>query len=114
MASTTLRDEYHSLLVSASAAVAAETPTSLPDGHRDTTRSSSAVDISTISLNSSSANDSAITPADTLLVIDMQHDFLSGGAFGVAEGDTCIDGICNLIAKFNLAGAYLMNIFTAR
>ena len=45
-----------------------------------------------------------ITPSDTLLVIDMQIDFLPGGSFGVAEGDQAIDGICDLMTKFHEAG----------
>jgi len=49
-----------------------------------------------------------ITPSDTLLVIDMQVDFLPGGAFGVAEGDQTIDGICDLMKKFHGAGATVL------
>jgi len=48
---------------------------------------------------------SSITPSDTLVVVDMQYDFLPGGAFGVAEGTEVIDGICLLINKFTAAGA---------
>lgn len=96
--STTLRDEYQSLLVSAAV-----------------TKSTSAdvLDISTISWNSPDSSQAEaeaqrqkqITKADTLLVIDMQHDFLPDGAFAVSEGDVCLDGIGDLIAKFNKAGA---------
>ena len=46
-----------------------------------------------------------LTPADTLLIVDVQHDFLPGGAFGVAEGDEILPGICALIPKFVGAGA---------
>jgi nicotinamidase/pyrazinamidase len=35
-----------------------------------------------------------------LLVIDMQNDFLPGGALAVAEGDQIIDGINELARKF--------------
>ena len=48
---------------------------------------------------------SSLTPADTLLIVDVQHDFLPGGAFGVAEGDEILPGICSLIPKFVDAGA---------
>lgn len=75
---TTLLNEYHGLLTDA-----AEDP----------------VTVETLSI------DDSITAKDTLVVVDMQHDFLPGGAFGVAEGDQVIDGICELIGKFNAAGA---------
>eukprot|EP00534_Pseudo-nitzschia_fraudulenta_P000045 CAMPEP_0201123208 /NCGR_PEP_ID=MMETSP0850-20130426/6636_1 /ASSEMBLY_ACC=CAM_ASM_000622 /TAXON_ID=183588 /ORGANISM="Pseudo-nitzschia fraudulenta, Strain WWA7" /LENGTH=314 /DNA_ID=CAMNT_0047390057 /DNA_START=1 /DNA_END=945 /DNA_ORIENTATION=+ len=85
---TTLLEEYRSLLVS----TASESGGELKD----------AADISTIFYNSDT---DALTASDTLLVIDMQHDFLPGGTFGVAEGDSCLDGISDLIAKFQGAGA---------
>ena len=84
---TTLLEEYRSLLVS----TASESGGELKD----------AADISTIFYNSDT---DALTASDTLLVIDMQHDFLPGGTFGVAEGDSCLDGISDLIAKFQGAG----------
>ena len=46
-----------------------------------------------------------LTASDTLLIVDVQHDFLPGGAFGVAEGDEILSGICSLIPKFVDAGA---------
>lgn len=46
-----------------------------------------------------------LTSSDTLLIVDVQHDFLPGGAFGVAEGDEILPGICSLIEKFTKAGA---------
>ena len=41
---------------------------------------------------------------DTLFVIDMQNDFLPGGAFGVAEGDETVAPIAKLMAGFAAAG----------
>eukprot|EP00531_Pseudo-nitzschia_arenysensis_P002767 CAMPEP_0116145984 /NCGR_PEP_ID=MMETSP0329-20121206/16915_1 /TAXON_ID=697910 /ORGANISM="Pseudo-nitzschia arenysensis, Strain B593" /LENGTH=291 /DNA_ID=CAMNT_0003641687 /DNA_START=123 /DNA_END=998 /DNA_ORIENTATION=+ len=81
MTTTTLLDEYQALLT----ATAKE-------------EASTGADIATVALSS-------ITDKDTLVVVDMQHDFLPGGAFGVAEGFEVIDGICGLIGKFHDAGA---------
>ena len=39
-------------------------------------------------------------PTDALLVIDMQLDFLPGGALAVADGDTILPGINALTARF--------------
>lgn len=56
----------------------------------------------------------AITSQDTLLVIDMQNDFLPadvaplGGAFGVAEGGSTVGYICSLIRAFNQVGALVV------
>lgn len=77
MTTTALLDEYQALLT----------------GVDETTASVTSVDPSTI------------TSSDTLVVVDMQHDFLPGGAFGVAEGFEVVDGICVLIQKFHEAGA---------
>lgn len=41
-----------------------------------------------------------LTPADALLVIDMQVDFLPGGKLGVPGGDAVIEPINQLIALF--------------
>jgi nicotinamidase/pyrazinamidase len=41
-----------------------------------------------------------VQPADALLVIDMQNDFLPGGSLAVAEGDLIVPGINALAAKF--------------
>ena len=38
---------------------------------------------------------------DALLVIDMQRDFLPGGALAVAEGDAILPGINTLAARFD-------------
>lgn len=79
--STVLRDEYHALL---EAAAAAEGTDNL--------------------LERIPWETAAIGENDTLLVVDMQIDFLPGGAFGVDEGDATIDGICEAIQKFHKAG----------
>lgn len=42
----------------------------------------------------------SITPHDALLVIDMQYDFLPGGAFGVAEGDATVPTILTWMRRF--------------
>lgn len=39
----------------------------------------------------------ALTPEDTLIVVDMQYDFLPGGAFAVAEGDAVVAGIAQAV-----------------
>jgi len=41
-----------------------------------------------------------LRPTDALLVIDMQNDFLPGGALAVKDGDTIIPGINELAAQF--------------
>ena len=42
----------------------------------------------------------ALRPTDALLVIDMQYDFLPGGALAVKDGDAIIPGINALAAQF--------------
>ena len=42
-----------------------------------------------------------LRPADALLVIDMQLDFLPGGALAVTDGDTILPGINALAARFD-------------
>ena len=42
----------------------------------------------------------ALRPTDALLVIDMQNDFLPGGALAVKDGDVIIPGINALAAQF--------------
>ena len=42
-----------------------------------------------------------LCPTDALLVIDMQLDFLPGGALAVADGDAILHGINALAARFN-------------
>jgi len=41
---------------------------------------------------------------DALLVVDMQNDFMPGGALPVAEGDSIIAGVNTLAASFFIAG----------
>ncbi|HTV08200.1 MAG TPA: nicotinamidase [Candidatus Aquilonibacter sp.] len=41
-----------------------------------------------------------LAPNDVLLVIDMQRDFLPGGALAVTDGDAIIPGINGLAARF--------------
>jgi len=43
----------------------------------------------------------ALQPTDALLVIDMQLDFLPGGALAVTDGDAIIPGINSLAARFD-------------
>jgi nicotinamidase-related amidase len=42
----------------------------------------------------------AIRPDDALVVVDVQHDFLPGGALGVAEGERIFDPIAELAPRF--------------
>ncbi len=41
-----------------------------------------------------------IRPDDALIVVDVQHDFLPGGALGVAEGERIFDPIDELAPRF--------------
>jgi nicotinamidase-related amidase len=41
-----------------------------------------------------------IRPDDALVVVDVQHDFLPGGALGVAEGERIFDPIDELAPRF--------------
>jgi nicotinamidase/pyrazinamidase len=43
----------------------------------------------------------SLRPTDALLVIDMQLDFLPGGALAVADGDAILPGINALAARFD-------------
>ncbi|MHA1793007.1 MAG: bifunctional nicotinamidase/pyrazinamidase [Promethearchaeota archaeon] len=43
-----------------------------------------------------------LTRGDALIVIDMQNDFLPGGALPVSNGNEIIPGINDLIDKFNM------------
>jgi len=58
--------------------------------------------------------DRALTPDDTLLIIDMQNDFIpgdvapDGGRFGVAEGGSCVLPIVKLIEAFAEQGALVV------
>jgi nicotinamidase/pyrazinamidase len=42
----------------------------------------------------------AIAPDDALIVVDVQHDFLPGGALAVAEGDRIFEPINALVPRF--------------
>jgi nicotinamidase/pyrazinamidase len=43
----------------------------------------------------------AITPDDALIVVDVQHDFLPGGALAVADGDRIFAPINALVPRFS-------------
>ena len=96
--STALLDEYQKLLVTVGGDVA---PADDDDNDTTTSSSSSSSPIGSIK-TFSSTND--ITSSDTLLIVDVQYDFLPGGTFGVEEGFSILDGICDLICKFDSAG----------
>lgn len=53
----------------------------------------------------------AFTPADALLVIDMQNDFLPGGALGVPDGDQVLAPVNRLLRAFSSKG---LPIFASR
>ena len=42
-----------------------------------------------------------LTPADALLVVDVQNDFCPGGALGIEDGDAIVPLINSLAKKFN-------------
>lgn len=42
----------------------------------------------------------AIAPDDALIVVDVQHDFLPGGALAVADGDRIFEPINSLVPRF--------------
>ena len=52
----------------------------------------------------------AIEPRDALIVVDIQNDFMPGGALAVKDGDKIVLGINNLMKKFHKNGA--RNILT--
>ena len=102
--STTFLDEYQKLLVSVGGNCGDEAITDGDDGGGDgdnNSSSSSPIGITTISTND-------ITSSDTLLIVDVQHDFLPGGTFGVEEGFSILDGVCDLISKFDSAGKFIV------
>lgn len=51
-----------------------------------------------------SAEPLVLAPGDALLVVDIQHDFLPGGALGVAGGDAVIAPLNAAIDRFVAAG----------
>lgn len=52
--------------------------------------------------------DLALRPDDAFLVIDMQYDFLPGGALAVPDGDAVIAPINALVKRFHRAGAHIL------
>ena len=46
-----------------------------------------------------------IEPRDALIVVDIQNDFMPGGALAVKDGDKIVAGINNLMKKFHTNGA---------
>jgi len=45
-----------------------------------------------------------IEPRDALIVVDIQNDFMPGGALAVKDGDKIVAGINNLMKKFHTNG----------
>lgn len=45
---------------------------------------------------------------DALIIVDMQYDFMPGGALPVEEGDQIIEGINNIANKFKNSGAKIV------
>ena len=45
-----------------------------------------------------------VTPHDTLLIVDVQRDFLPGGALPVKEGDAVVPVLNHCIDRFSAAG----------
>ncbi|HHX45668.1 MAG TPA: nicotinamidase [Chloroflexi bacterium] len=50
----------------------------------------------------------ALQPNSALLVVDMQRDFMPGGALGVPEGDSIIPKVNAYIGQFAMAGAPIL------
>jgi nicotinamidase/pyrazinamidase len=46
----------------------------------------------------------SLTPADALIVVDLQNDFLPGGALGVPHGDEVIEPVRRLVALYRGRG----------
>lgn len=53
-------------------------------------------------------NDIQIQPGDALIIIDLQNDFMPGGALAVAEGDKIVKPIRKLAKQFHEAGAVVV------
>lgn len=47
----------------------------------------------------------SLDPQDALIIVDLQNDFLPGGALGVPDGDAVIPALNACITKFKQAGA---------
>lgn len=52
--------------------------------------------------------DLTIRPSDAFIVVDLQYDFLPGGALAVPDGDAVIAPINALIKRFRRAGAHVL------
>ena len=59
-------------------------------------------------LRSSLSGELLLGPEDALLVVDVQHDFLPGGALGVPDGDRVLDPIGRLLDRAREAGATIV------
>lgn len=46
----------------------------------------------------------ALRPGDTLLLVDLQRDFLPGGSLAVAQGDAALQGACVALERFRSSG----------
>lgn len=46
----------------------------------------------------------ALRPGDTLLLVDLQRDFLPGGSLPVPQGDTALTGASRALQRFTRAG----------
>ncbi|MHA2399525.1 MAG: bifunctional nicotinamidase/pyrazinamidase [Promethearchaeota archaeon] len=49
-----------------------------------------------------------ITKNDALLIVDMQYDFIPGGALPVEGGDLIINGINSMAKKFKMSSEYIV------
>lgn len=49
-----------------------------------------------------------INKEDALIIVDMQNDFIPGGALAVDEGDEIVDGINRISEKFREKGALII------
>ncbi len=52
--------------------------------------------------------DLALRPDDVFLVVDLQYDFLPGGALAVPDGDAVIAPINALVKRFHRAGGHIL------
>ena len=55
-------------------------------------------------LSSDATHDAAPGPGDALLLVDVQHDFLPGGALGVPQGDRVLAPLNRCLAAFTRQG----------
>ena len=54
--------------------------------------------------SSQSGSPVSLVSGDALLIADIQHDFLPGGALGIAEGDKIIPVLLNYVKRFESQG----------